>query len=128
MYDGRQPHSGRRRLLKIFQRVRFDQRPFGSQLFAERDILRRPLRLEQDQQHRVIGRQVVTAGRVDFESAAGRLELSQKDRREIERVVLHELLERKGLRRFEKCMVSRNRIADSAIGQLCSDLIELLRR
>ena len=46
---------------KLGESAALDDRSLREQFFAERNVLRRPLRLHQHQQHRVIGGKVVAA-------------------------------------------------------------------
>ena len=126
--DFRQRRSRRRALLKIAQRFRLEQRALVQQRFSERHVLRRPLRLGQDQQHAVIGRHVVAARCVDAEAAAGGLELAKKNRREVERIVLNERLHGHGLRRLEHGRIARHGPADALVGKFRANFVELRRR
>src|SRR5438105_11353714 len=76
----------------------------------------------------MIGRYVVAARRVDVESASRRLELADENRREIERVVLHELLERERLRRLEKRAITGDGFANTGVRQFCCHFIQLRGR
>src|SRR5205823_1135657 len=60
-------------------------------------------------------------------SAAGRLELPDENRNEIERVVLYELLERERLRRLEERPVAGYRFPNSGVGEFHRDFIQLRR-
>src|SRR5204862_4747152 len=105
-----------------------DERAVGEQRLRERHVLRVTLRLRDDQQHRMIGGEVVAARRVDVKPAARRDELVEKNRREVERVVADQLLERERLRRLQQRGVALYRLADAFVGEFLSDLIDLLRR
>src|SRR5439155_22791448 len=126
--DLRQRRLRRRVFLEVGQRAPLHQRAVGEQRLREWHILRRTLWLRQDEERRVIGRQVVAARGIEVHAAAGGLELPQEDRREVEGVVLHELLEGHRLRRFQQGAVARHRLADALVGELGRGLVELRRR
>ena len=127
--DPRQRRSRRRRLLKIpaAPRPRCSV-PSLSSCLPNGHVLRRPLRLGQDQQHAVIRRQVVAAGGVDAEAAAGGLKLAKENRDEVERIVLNELLHRHRLRRLEHGRIARHGRADALVGELRGDFVQFRGR
>ncbi len=126
--DLRQRRSRRRTLLEILECLGFQQRPFVQQRFSEGDVLRRPARLGQDQQHAVIRRHVVPAGGVHAEAAGYGLKLAKEDGDEIEGVVLNERLHGERLRSFQHGSVAGHGIADALIAKLGGYFVELRGR
>ena len=128
MLDRRHRQIACRVLAEIVDRIRLDPRRVREQLLREWHILRRPVGLHQHEEHRVIARYVVAAGCVDVESAARRLEFADENRDQVERVVLHELLERECLWRLEQRPIARDGLSNAGVGELHCHFVQLVRR